>query len=187
MRSPNYPAGVAIETERLALSAWSDADREPFARMCADPEVMADYGAPFDEARASERFERHRAAFARDGFGKWVLRRKDDGAWLGYCGVSPIWPTLPPAAGLEIGWRLARDAWGSGYASEAARAALADIFTRTTAVEVLSYTQPGNARSLAVMDRLGLTRDPRRDFLYETGLPAVVFVAEREAWAAPCS
>jgi RimJ/RimL family protein N-acetyltransferase len=174
-----------IETARLTLTAWTEAERAPFIAMCADPEVMHDYDAPWDEAQAGERFERQRAAFARDGHGKWTLRRKSDGAWVGYCGVSPIWPTLPCAPGLEIGWRLAREAWGQGYASEAARAALADIFARTDAAEVISFTLPTNTRSLAVMARLGLTRDPARDFTYETGNPAVVFVAPRVRYAAP--
>jgi ribosomal-protein-alanine N-acetyltransferase len=88
------------------------------------------------------------------------------------------------APGLEIGWRLVRDAWGQGYASEAARAALADIFAHTDADEVISFTLPTNTRSLAVMARLGLTRDPGRDFAYETGNPAVVFVAPRIRYAA---
>ena len=178
-----------IETPRLTLSAWTAAEREPYRRMCADPEVMIDYPAPFAREIADERFERHIAAFRRDGFGMWALRRKDDCAYLGYCGVSPIWPTLAPAPGLQIGWRLVRAAWGQGYASEAARAALADVFARTAAAEVLSYTLPTNERSQAVMRRLGLRRDATRDFFYETGLPAVVFVAPREDWARaePCS
>jgi RimJ/RimL family protein N-acetyltransferase len=172
-----------IETARLTLSAWTEAERAPFARMCADAEVMHDYPAPFTEAEAHERFARHMAAFARDGFGKWALRRTSDGEYLGICGVSPIWPTLPPAPGLEIGWRLVRSAWGFGYASEAARAVLVDAFDRTNAAEILTYTLPTNTRSQAVMRRLGLDRDAGRDFHYETGLPAVVFVASREAWA----
>jgi RimJ/RimL family protein N-acetyltransferase len=172
-----------IDTARLILSAWTEAERAPYAAMCADPEVMHDYLAPFTAEEANARFDRHGAAFSRDGFGKWALRRKADGAYLGYCGVSPIWPTLAPAPGLEIGWRLVRSAWGAGYATEAARAALDDIFARTDAAEVLTYTLSANLRSLAVMRRLGLERDETRDFLYETGLPAVVFVARREAWA----
>jgi ribosomal-protein-alanine N-acetyltransferase len=173
-----------IETARLALSAWTEAERAPFVAMCADPEVMHDYPAPDAAPTANARFDRYMAAHERDGFGKWALRRKDDGAFLGLCGVSPIWPTLAPAPGLEIGWRLARDAWGHGYASEAARAALADIFARTDAAEVISFTLPTNTRSLAVMARLGLMRDAARDFVYETGLPAVVFVAPRIRYAA---
>jgi len=172
-----------LASERLTLSAWTEAEREPFAAMCADPEVMADYDGRWERARADERFAREIEAFARNGHGKWALRRKSDGAYLGYCGVSPIWPTLPPAPGLEIGWRLVRAAWKRGYASEAARAALADIFARTSAAEVIAFTHPDNARSLAVMDRLGLVRDAARDFLYENGRPAVVFAAKRAAWS----
>jgi RimJ/RimL family protein N-acetyltransferase len=173
-----------IETARLTLSAWTEAERAPFIAMCADPEVMHDYLAPEDAATAGARLDRYAAALTRDGFGKWAVRRKDDGAFLGLCGVSPIWPTLSPAPGLEIGWRLVRAAWGHGYATEAARAALADIFARTDAAEVISFTLPTNVRSLAVMARLGLDRDAGRDFTYETGLPAVVFVAPRIRYAA---
>jgi len=173
-----------IETARLTLSAWTEAERAPFVAMCADPEVMHDYPAPEDAATASARFDRYAAALARDGIGKWALRRKDDGAFLGLCGVSPIWPTLAPAPGLEIGWRMVRAAWGHGYATEAALAALAEVFARTDAEEVISFTLPTNTRSLAVMARLGLDRDASRDFTYETGLPAVVFVAPRSRYAA---
>jgi RimJ/RimL family protein N-acetyltransferase len=172
------------QTARLRLEAWTEAERAPFVAMCADPEVMHDYPAPDDDAAANARFDRYAAAMRRDGFGKWALRRKDDGAFLGFCGVSPIWPTLACAPGLEIGWRMVRTAWGHGYATEAARAALADVFARTDAAEVISFTLPTNARSLAVMARLGLDRDARRDFLYETGNPAVVFAAPRIRYAA---
>jgi RimJ/RimL family protein N-acetyltransferase len=175
-----------IETARLILSAWMEAERGSFARMCADPEVMHDYPVPFDAATANARFERHMAAFVRDGFGKWTLRRKDDGAYLGYCGVSPIWPTLPPAPGLEIGWRMVRAAWGQGYATEAARAALADIFARTDAAEVLTYTTATNQRAQAVMRRLGMDRAAHRDFCFEDGTPAMVFVAPRSHHAPTC-
>ncbi|MGH6955406.1 MAG: GNAT family N-acetyltransferase, partial [Caulobacteraceae bacterium] len=77
-----------IETERLRLLPWSEAEREPLFRMTADPEVMVDYGAPFTPAEAEARFERCAETVARDGFGKWALRRKQDGAFVGMCGVS---------------------------------------------------------------------------------------------------
>ena len=171
-----------IETERLCLIAWTEAERAPYLDMTSDPEVMADYGGPFDSEEANRRFDRQVAAFREDGHGKWALRRKEDGAYLGYCGVNPLWPTLPPAPGLEIGWRMVRTAWGRGYASEAAGAALKDIFARTDAEEVFAYTGRDNARSQAVMRRLGFRRDPGRDFRHESGAPCVVFVTLREAW-----
>jgi RimJ/RimL family protein N-acetyltransferase len=173
-----------IETARLSLSAWTEAEREDFVAMCADPEVMHDYGGAWDRAAAEARFERNAARLAQNGFCKWIARRKADGAFLGYCGVDPIWPTLAAAPGLEIGWRMVRTAWGHGYASEAARAALVDIFARTPADEVISFTSPTNKRSQAVMRRIGLVRAADRDFVYETGEPAIVFVAPRARFAA---
>jgi RimJ/RimL family protein N-acetyltransferase len=171
------------ETARLVLTAWSETERAPYLEMCADAEVMADYGGPWDAAFANARFERQIGYFARDGFGKWALRLRASGEYLGYCGVNPIWPGLAPAPGLEIGWRMVRRAWGQGYATEAARAALSDAFQRTDAHEVLAYTGPANARSQAVMRRLGMDRVAERDFRYEDGSTAVVFVAPRSRYA----
>jgi len=84
---------------------------------------------------------------------------------LGYCGVMPGYPGHPLGTHHEIGWRLVRAAWGHGYATEAARAALADVFQRIGLLEVLAYTTAENARSQAVMARLALKRDPARDFV----------------------
>lgn len=171
-----------ILTDRLILRGASEADREAHAAMMADPEVMHDYPAPLTRAEADQRFDRHLSALARDGFGKWTVRRRSDDAYLGFTGVSPLWPELPPAPGLEIGWRLVHAAWGQGYASEAARAALYDIFARTTVDEVIAYTNPTNARSQAVMRRLGMRRETARDFERPSG-PSVVFVTDRTDWA----
>jgi RimJ/RimL family protein N-acetyltransferase len=99
--------------------------------------------------------------------------------FLGWCGVSTIWPALAPAPGLEIGWRLVRRAWGAGYATEAARASLADMFARPDVTEILGFTSPTNVRSVAVMARLGMMRDEARDFQFPDGGAAVVFVARR--------
>ncbi len=179
---PGRAVGQVIETARLTLTPWKETDRAAFLAMTADPEVMHDYAAPWDSHEANQRFDRHMAAFAQDGFGKWALRCKGDDAWLGYCGVSPIWPDLAIAPGLEVGWRMTRGVWGQGFATEAARAALRDIFQRTRADEVACFTLTGNERSLAVMRRLGLRRTPDRDFLYEDGRSAVMHVADREVW-----
>lgn len=174
---------MTIETDRLLLTPWTEADRPAFLAMASDPEVMWDYGAPWSEAEKHSRFERHLEAFARDGFGKWALRRKEDPVWLGYCGISPIWPSLAIAPGLEVGWRLSRAAWGQGFATEASAGALKDIFRRTTEAEIACFAVPDNARSFAVMRRLGLRRTPERDFLYENGIPAIMHVADRDAWS----
>ena len=171
-----------IETERLILRQYREDDRGAFRAMMADPEVMHDWPAPFTEAEADRYFERRRGQVAAAGFGKWAVERRADRTFLGFVGASEAYPALPIAPALEVGWRLARHAWGGGYATEAARAALADVFARTDVAEVVSFTSPANDRSLAVMRRLGLGRASARDFLYETGLPAVVFLATRAAW-----
>ena len=173
-----------IVTARLILRQYREADRAPFRAMMADPDVMHDYPAPFSAEEADAYFERRRGQIAANGFGKWAIERRSDGALLGFVGVSEAYPTLPVAPALEIGWRLARASWAQGYASEGARAALADVFERTGAAEIIAFTLPTNARSLAVMHRLGLERDAARDFVFETGLPAVVFVARRASQAA---
>ena len=155
---------MRIETPRLRLRSWEERDRGPLAAMYADPEVMRDYGAPFDRAASDLRFERYVAAFARDGYSRWVVE-SPAGDFLGYTGVmTSAYPDHPLGTHTEIGWRLVRRAWGHGYASEAARASLEDVFVRVGLKEVLAYTQPDNPSSQAVMWRLGLQRDPSRDF-----------------------
>ena len=123
---------------------------------------MRDYRAPFDRTTSDLRFDRYVAALARDGFSRWVVETRQ-GEFLGYTGVM-FWSEHPLGPTSEIGWRLVRSAWGHGYATEAARAALEDVFVRAGLNEVLAYTQPDNVRSQAVMQRLGLLRDPSRDF-----------------------
>jgi len=171
-----------IETPRLILRQYREADRAAFRAMVADPEVMHDYGAPMGQDEADAFFERRRAQIETDRFGKWAVERRSDGVFLGFVGVSLVYPGLPIAPGLEIGWRLARAAWGFGYAAEAARASMTDTFERTGATEILSFTQPHNDRSLAVMRRLGFRRDAARDFTYETGLPAVLYAMAKSNW-----
>ncbi len=134
--------------------------------MHADDEVMADYGGTLSRLESDAKLDRYADAFARHGFSRFALEERD-GRFLGYVGVMPIMPHIPAAPGVEIGWRLVRDAWGRGYASEAARAVLSDGFARHGWAEVLSYTASDNLRSQAVMGRLGLGREPDRDFTAE--------------------
>jgi RimJ/RimL family protein N-acetyltransferase len=170
-----------IETPRLILRQYREADRPALRAMLADPEVMHD-SEPMTAEEADTFYKRRHGQIESDGFGKWAVERRADGAFLGLTGVSKAWPGLPIAPALDVGWRLIRSAWGAGYASEAARAAIVWTFERTGATEILSFTLPTNERSLAVMRRLGLVRDETRDFRYETGLPAVVYAARREDW-----
>ncbi|MGA0602454.1 GNAT family N-acetyltransferase [Caulobacter sp. KR2-114] len=154
---------MELETGRLILRRWRARDREPYAALTADPEVMQWLGGVLDKHDSAEHMDRCDAHFDPWGYGRWAIERRADGAFLGYCGLAGIWPGLP-VEGVEIGWRLARHAWGQGYASEAARAAIADGFARFDFPEILAFTAEANARSRAVMARVGLAPDPARDF-----------------------
>ena len=160
-----------IETERLVLRRWTDADRAPLAAIHADPEVMQWLGGVATRQDSDVYMDRYEAHFDKQGFGLWAIERKADAALLGVAGVR-----LAPFAGrpsstcFEIAWRLARFAWGGGYMTEAAGAALQDSLTRQGVDEVLAWTATTNLRSQAVMQRIGMLRDPARDF-DQTALP----------------
>ncbi|HEX3367514.1 GNAT family N-acetyltransferase [Phenylobacterium sp.] len=153
-----------IETERLILRAWRDADREPYADIMVHPEVGPWLGGPFTREQAHARVDRFTASLAETGLGRLAVERKADDRLIGHCGLapSPVAETVPQ--GLEIGWALAPEAWGSGFAVEAARAVIADGFARTEAPEILAFTGTANLRSQAVMQRLGMIRMAERDF-----------------------
>jgi RimJ/RimL family protein N-acetyltransferase len=153
-----------IETGRLILRAWREADREPYADIMVEPEVGPWLGGPFSRQQAYERVDRFAASLAETGLGRLAIERKADGRLIGHCGLapSPIVEGVPQ--GLEIGWALAPEAWGSGYAVEAARAVLADGFARPGVTEVFAYTGETNLRSQAVMRRLDMIRAADRDF-----------------------
>jgi len=152
-----------IQTERLLLRRWSPADEPVYAAILADPEVGSWIGVR-DADEAPARMARHNAALDAQGYGRLAVVRRDDGRLIGHCGLMPIGADLPLAPGVEIGWALAHDAWGQGYALEAARAVIADGFERLGLVEITAFTTVGNLRSQAVMTRLGLERRPERDF-----------------------
>ena len=154
---------MILTTARLGLRPWREEDRAAFAALAADPEVMRDLGGPLDRARSDAKLDRYRAAFDRHGFCRWAVESLSE-EFLGYAGIMPLGPSHPLGPGVEIGWRLMRRAWGHGYATEAAEAALRDGFERLGFGEILAYTAPDNLRSQAVMARLGLQREPARDF-----------------------
>ncbi len=158
---------AVIRTERLLLRAWTADDREPFAQMNADPRVMEFFPAVLDRAGSDALADRAEAHIARHGWGLWALEvtaGEHRGRFAGFTGLAvPAWEA-PFTPCVEIGWRLPAWAWGHGYASEAARAALRFAFTELALPEVVSFTAVPNARSQAVMRRIGMTRDPSGDF-----------------------
>lgn len=160
-----------LETERLLLRRWLPGDREPFAALNADPEVNEFLTGPLSWAESDELVERIEAGFEHYGFGLWAVEVKESGGLIGFAGLArpPFEAHFTPA--VEVGWRLARPAWGHGYATEAGRAALAFGFERAGLGEIVSMTAAGNRRSRAVMERLGMSRDPADDFEHPN-LPA---------------
>ena len=171
---------MMIECERMILRSWRLSDREALAAMHADLEVMYDHPAPLSRAESDAKLERYQETLDRLGFGRMAIENRD-GEFLGYTGIMPIPPQHRAVGdGVEIGWRLVRRAWGQGIATEAGRAALAHGFREHRFPEVLSYTSPSNLRSQNVMARLGLDRQPGRDFVYEiagVSYTNIVFVA----------
>jgi RimJ/RimL family protein N-acetyltransferase len=153
-----------IETERLILRGWRDADVDPFHAMGNDPEVMRYLGPPMSRADTQAAAERQNAFIASHGYCFWAIERKADGVFFGFCGLKPGPAGTPIENGVEIGWRLARDAWGQGFAREAAEASLDWGWANTDATEILAMTVVDNTRSRGLMERLGMTRDHAADF-----------------------
>lgn len=130
--------------------------------MNADPEVMEFFPSTLSRAESDAALDRHSAGVSERGWGLWAVEH--DGAFLGFTGLTPAGDDLPFAPAIEVAWRLARSAWGHGFATEAARAALDFAFAQLAAAEVVSCTATGNLRSRAVMERLGMHRDLEGDF-----------------------
>lgn len=152
-----------LTTERLLLRRWCEADRAPFAALNADPLVMRYFPAELTRTQSDDWLDTLTRHFEDHGYGMWALQRRGDGQLLGTVGL--MWQRLPApfTPALEVGWRLARRAWGQGYATEAARASLSHAFEVTDVPEVVSMTVPHNTASRAVMHRLGMVHDPADD------------------------
>lgn len=154
----------SIETPRLSLRQWRSSDRAPFARINADPEVMEFLPHPLSREQSdalADRAERH---IAEHGFGFWAVEVHGGPEFIGMVGLAHVGFEAHFTPAVEIGWRLARDQWGRGYATEAARASLGFGFGELGLDEVVAFTTVANSRSRAVMERLGMRRDAADDF-----------------------
>jgi ribosomal-protein-alanine N-acetyltransferase len=141
------------------MRAWRYSDRSPFAAMNADPEVMEHFPSTLTRRQSDALLDRCEAHLEREGFGLWATEVAATGEFIGFVGLVTLEPGFPFAPGIEVGWRLARHAWGHGYACEAASASLDLAFGALGADEVVSFTATTNVRSQRVMQRLGMTRD----------------------------
>lgn len=153
-----------VRTERLILRQWRDEDREPFAALNADPEVMEHFPAPMSRADSDRLADLIQERIEATGFGFWAVEVAETGRFIGFTGLSVPSFDAPFMPAVEIGWRLAREDWGQGYATEAARRALTSGLDDLGLAEVVAFTVPANVRSRAVMRRIGMTRDPAGDF-----------------------
>jgi RimJ/RimL family protein N-acetyltransferase len=157
-----------LNTRRLLLRRWREADREPFARMNADPRVTEYFPAPLTRTESDALVDRIEAHFAERGWGPWTAELRATGEFVGFIGLSvPVFQAhFTPC--VEIGWRLAAAHWGKGLATEGACAVLDYAFTELRLPEVVSFTTVANLRSRRVMEKLGMTHDPADDFDHPT-------------------
>ncbi|CAN5249301.1 GNAT family N-acetyltransferase [soil metagenome] len=181
---------VHIETERLLLRDWTDADLAPFAALNADLRVMEFFVKPLDRTQSDGLAQRIRANLARDGWGLYSAEVKDNGAFIGFVGLAVPGFDAPFMPAIEIGWRLARTAWGGGYATEGARGVVDHAFGALGMTALVSFTAEWNRPSRRVMEKLGMTHDPRDDFInprVPAGhklAPHVLYRLDREGWHA---
>ena len=167
MSKADRHAAVQLDTlltERLVLRRFNAGDHDAMAALNADPVVMEHLPGVMMRADTLEGFARIDAHFAAHGFGLWAVEVCGGPQCIGFVGLMRPSFSAPFMPCVEIGWRLARTAWGHGYATEAARAALHAGFTQLGLLEIVSFTVPANVRSRRVMERIGMQRDTSADF-----------------------
>jgi RimJ/RimL family protein N-acetyltransferase len=153
-----------LETERLLLRRWTPADRAAFALLNADARVLEYLPAALSREASDHVADRIEAHFAQHGFGLWAVEVKEGPQFIGFIGLAQPRFEAHFTPCVEIGWRLAAEHWGRGYATEGARAALAFGFQELGLAEIVSFTVPDNIRSRRVMEKIGMRHDPAGDF-----------------------
>ncbi|MBU9866032.1 GNAT family N-acetyltransferase [Rahnella aceris] len=157
---------LAITTSRLILRQWQDKDFEPFAAMNADPQVMEFFPSVLAREKSDEMAIRCRDLITERGWGIWVVELRETGEFMGFVGLHTPGYNLPFNPCVEVGWRLRADAWGQGFCTEAARAALDAGFIQLGLNEIVAFTALPNVRSQAVMKKLGMVCDPEENFMH---------------------
>ncbi|MBX9770450.1 MAG: GNAT family N-acetyltransferase [Candidatus Obscuribacterales bacterium] len=179
---------MQLETERLFLRHWQESDVEPFCAITSDPEVRRYYPNVLSASETKTLVVRIKAHFEKENFGLWSVELKSTGEFIGYTGLQK--PTIEAhfMPCVEIGWTIAKKHWGNGYAPEAAAKALEDGFTRIGLDEIVSFTTVSNDKSIRVMEKLGMTRNPKDDYshpLLPQGHPLkphVLFRLSKSEW-----
>jgi RimJ/RimL family protein N-acetyltransferase len=153
-----------LETARLALRDWREADRAPFAEMNADPAVMEFFYRPLSSEESDALVDVFQAELDESGHCPWAVEELSTGTFIGFVGLHAVPAQLPFAPATEVGWRLARPYWGRGYATEAGAAAVRFGFGTLDLDKVVSFTSALNVRSRRVMGRLGMSHDEADNF-----------------------
>lgn len=159
-----YADRMELRTDRLLLRRWRPADRVAFAEMNADPQVMRHFVEPLTREASDALIDRIEEGFAIWGFGLWAVEVVGVADFIGFTGLWPVGFEAHFTPAVEVGWRLSKEHWGHGHATEAARAALTFGFEQAGLDEIVSFTIPANKPSVAVMERLGMTHNPSDDF-----------------------
>lgn len=159
-----------LHTKRLRLRSWCDGDLETFARLNADARVMRYFSHALTSEESNEFAGRIQAHINQHGWGLWAVEVVGSVPFVGYIGLAVPRFTAHFTPCVEIGWRLAADFWGFGYATEGARAAMEFGFRELGLTEIVSFTTETNGPSRRVMERIGMTRNPDDDFDHP-GLP----------------
>lgn len=182
--------GPTLRTSRLVLRRLHEADREPLARINADPRVAEFLPGALTRAQSDEMFDRIEAHFEVHGFCFWAVDVVDGPVCIGLAGLAVPRFEAHFMPAVEIGWRFSPEYWGRGYATEAARAALRFGFEEAGLREIVAFTVPANTRSRRVMERIGMSHDAADDFDHPslpTGHPLqrhLLYRISREAWVA---
>jgi RimJ/RimL family protein N-acetyltransferase len=153
-----------LQSERLLLRPWRDADLAPFAALNADAEVMRHFPSTLSTTQSDQFAQRVGKHIVEHGWGLWAVEVRGGSPFVGFVGLARPSFTAHFTPAVEVGWRLARTAWGRGYATEAARAAVDYGFDRLALAEIVSFTTTTNRPSRRVMEKLGMSHDPDDDF-----------------------
>ena len=156
---------IEIETKRLKLRQWKICDQKPFAELNADPEVMEYFPSTLSESESEIMMQSISSKIETNGWGFWALEFKATHDFIGFVGINHPTANLPFNPCIEIGWRLFKQHWGKGYATEAALAAMRFAFEHLSINEVVSFTSVRNKRSQAVMRKLNMT-DTKENFMH---------------------
>lgn len=148
---------IETTTQRLRLRQWRSSDRAPFAELNADPRVMEFFPSPLSRQESDAVADRCESLISERGWGFWAVELKTNGSFIGFVGLHIPTAQLPFSPCTEVGWRLAFDYWGHGFATEAAREAVRIGFEVLGLEEIVSFTAVANRRSRAVMERVGMT------------------------------